>query len=49
MIEMEHIMAAVCNRIPQGLAFQPSDTSLNDYFQEAEKSDEEEIALQEIG
>jgi hypothetical protein len=42
MIEIDHFVKAVCNKIPQGLTFQPSDTNLTEYFQETKKADEEE-------
>ena len=42
MIEIDHFVKVVCNKIPQGLTFQPSDTNLTDYFQETRKTDEEE-------
>jgi hypothetical protein len=42
MIEIDHFVKAVCNKIPQGLTFQPSDTNLTEYFRETRKTDEEE-------
>ncbi len=42
MIEIDRFVKAVCNKIPQGLIFQPSDTNLKEYFQETEKADQEE-------
>jgi hypothetical protein len=45
MIEIDHFVKVVCNKIPQGLTFQPSDTILTEYFQETRKTDEEENNL----
>ena len=49
MIEIDSFVKAVCNKIPQGLTFQPSVTDLTEYFQEAKKPDEEETTPLEIG
>jgi hypothetical protein len=43
MIEIDHFVAAVCNKIQPGLTFQPSDTNLTEYFQATPKTDEEEV------
>ena len=42
MIEIEAFMNAICNKIPSGLMFQPSDANLNEYFVETRKTEEEE-------
>lgn len=46
MIEIDPFVKAVCNRIPQGLTFQPSEANLTEYFQETKKADEEEAQLE---
>jgi len=48
MIEIDQFVKAVCNKIPQGLTFQPSDTNLTEYFQETKKTDEEEATQLEL-
>jgi len=48
MIEIEHFMNAICNKIPPGLTFQPSDANLTEYFQETRKANEEEDAQLEF-
>jgi hypothetical protein len=47
MIEIEHFVDAICNKIPPGYTFEPSDASLNEYFRETTKVEgEEEIQLE---
>jgi hypothetical protein len=43
MLEMEKLLSAICNKLPEGLTFEPSDTDLTDYFPATAKGDEEEI------
>ena len=43
MIEIDPFVKAVCNKIPHGLTFQPSDANLTEYFQETKKIDDEEF------
>jgi hypothetical protein len=43
MLEMEKLLSAMCNKLPGGLTFEPSDTDLNDCFPATPKGDEEEI------
>ncbi|MCR3906986.1 MAG: DNA double-strand break repair nuclease NurA [Tenericutes bacterium] len=42
MIDIEVFMKAICNKIPPGLTFEPSDANLDEYFQETAKTEEEE-------
>lgn len=43
MLEINKITTAICHKIPTGLTFHPSETSLADYFPSVSKSNEEEI------
>jgi len=43
MVEMEKLLSAICNKLPEGLTFEPSDTDLTDCFPATAKGDEEEI------
>jgi hypothetical protein len=47
-IEIDPFVKAVCNKIPQGLTFQPSDADLTEYFQETKRIDEEEATQLEL-
>jgi hypothetical protein len=49
MLEIDRFASTICGKIPEGLTFQPSDTSLTDYFPSMPKRDEEEITLVTIG
>lgn len=44
MIEIDKLVSAMCSKIPAGLMFEPSETSLTDYFPETQESDSEESA-----
>jgi hypothetical protein len=43
MLEMDKLLSAICNKLPEGLTFEPSDTSLTEYFPATVKGDEEEV------
>ena len=44
MIEIDKLVSAICSKIPEGSSFEPAETSLNDYFPEAPKEEQEEIS-----
>lgn len=44
MLDMEKLLSAIHNKLPEGLAFIPSDTDLTDYFPAMAKDNEEEIS-----
>lgn len=44
MLEIDKLLSVICNKLPEGLTFEPSDTSLTEYFPSTTKGDEEEIA-----
>ena len=44
MIEIEKLVSAICSKIPEGSSFEPAETSLNNYFPEAPKDEQEEIS-----
>ncbi len=49
MIEIEHFVNAVCNKIPPGYTFEPSDANLKEYFRETKKVEGEEDVQLEFG
>jgi len=44
MIEIDKLVSAICSKIPEGSSFEPAETSLNNYFPEAPKDEQEEIS-----
>jgi hypothetical protein len=45
MLNVDKVVATICGKIPEGLAFEPSDINLTDYFVSTTKGDGEEIVF----
>jgi hypothetical protein len=45
MLEVDKVVSAICGKIPGGLAFEPSDVNLTDYFVSTTKGEGEEVAF----
>jgi hypothetical protein len=48
MFEMNKLLSVICNNLPQGLTFEPSDTSLSEYFPPTKKGDDEQIVAVDV-